>query len=121
MVKKVIILIVIVIVLGGVAWYYFRQTRHPRIEDILTNPRAYQGKLVTIEGEITDRTSFFTVLKFYKVRDKTGEIIVVTKGALPEVREKVRVGGKVDDAFPIGDQKLLVFVEEPGEEKGRNK
>ena len=46
------------------------------------------------------------------LRDKTGEIIVVTKKPLPEVRSKVRVTGKIDEAFSIGDQRLLVFVEE---------
>jgi uncharacterized protein YdeI (BOF family) len=115
------ILIVIAIAVGGAAWYYFSQIRHPSIETILSNPRAYEGKAVTIEGEVTERTSFFVVAKFYKLRDKTGEIVVVTKRTLPEVRSKVSVKGKIDDAFAIGDQKLLVFAEESVEEKGRNK
>jgi hypothetical protein len=115
------ILIVIAVAVGGTAWYYFSQICHPRIEMILNNPRAYGGKAVTIDGEVTERTSFFVVTKFYKLRGNTGEIIVVTKRILPEVRSKVSVRGKIDEAFPIGDQKLLVFVEESIEEKGRNK
>lgn len=115
------ILVAVIIVLGGGAWYYFRQTHRPTIEKILSNPKAYEGKVVTIEGEITDRTSFFVVLKFYKIKDNTGEIIVVTKRTLPEIRSRVLVKGKIDEAFTIGDQKLLVFVEESIEEKGRNK
>ena len=117
--RKVIIAIVIIIVIGGGVWYYFSRTHHPTIEKILSNPKAYEGKVVTIEGEVTDRTSFFVVIKFYKVKDNTGEIIVVTKRALPEVRSKVGVKGKIDEVFPIGDQKLLVFVEESIEEKGK--
>lgn len=115
------ILIVIAMAVGGTAWYYFSQIRHPRIEMILNNPRAYEGKAVTIDGEVTERTSFFVVAKFYKLRDNTGEIIVVTKRILPEVRSKVSVRGRIDEAFPIGDQKLLVFVEGSVNEKGRNK
>ncbi len=121
MVRKVIIAILMVIVIGGGAWYYFSRAHHAPIEKILSNPGAYEGKVVTIEGEVTDRTAFFVVLKFFKVRDKTGEITVVTKKSLPEVRSNVLVKGRIDTAFPVGDQKLLVFVEESVEEKGRNK
>ncbi len=70
-----------------------------------------------IEGEVTDRTGFFVVLKFFKLKDKTGEITVVTKKALPEIKSTVSVKGKTDEAFPIGDQKLLIFVEESIEKK----
>ena len=62
---------------------------------------------------MTDRTTFFIPLRFFKIRDKTGEIIVVTKGkTLPEVKSEVRVKGRVDQTFSIGDQKLVVFVAE---------
>ena len=121
MLKKIIIAIVVVIVIGGGAWYYFSQPHHPRIENILSNPKEYEGKVVTIEGEVTERTAFFVVLKFFRVKDKTGEITVVTKKSLPEVRSIVRVKGKIDQVFPVGDQKFLVFVEESVEEMGRNK
>ena len=116
----VAILVAVIIVIGGGAWYYFRQTHRPSIEKILSNPKAYEGKVVTIGGEITDRTSFFVVLKFYKIKDNTGEIIVVTKRTLPEIRSRVLVKGKIDEAFTVGDQKLLVFVEESIEGKGRD-
>jgi hypothetical protein len=121
MVKKGIIAILIIIVIGSGVWYYFSHVRHPSIEKILSNPKAYEGKVITLQGEVTDRTSFFVVLKFYKLRDSTGEIIVVTKKNLPAVRSKVLVGGKIDEGFPIGDQRLLVFMEESVEEKDRNK
>ncbi len=112
--KKIIIAILIVIVgmIGVGVWHYLRQAQYAQIEKILRNPKAYEGKVVTIEGEVTDRTSLFIVLKFYRLRDKTGEIIVVTKKPLPEIRSKVQVTGKIDGAFPIGDQRLLVFMEE---------
>ena len=116
-----ILVAVIIVIIGGGAWYYFRQTHRPTIQKILSNPKAYEGKVVTIEGDIADRTSFFVVLKFYKIKDNTGEIIVVTRKNLPEIGSKVLVKGKINEAFTIGDQKLLVFVEESIEDKGRNK
>jgi len=121
MVKKVVIAILMVMAIGGGAWYYFNRAHHTRIETILDNPKAYVGKEVTIEGEVTDRTAFFTTVKFFRVRDKTGEIIVSTKKALPEVRSTVLVKGSVDEAFPVGDQKFVVLAGEFVEEKGGSK
>ena len=121
MAKKVIIGIAIIIVLaiaGGV-WYYFSRVHPTTIEKILSHPVEYQGKAVTIEGEVTDRTAFFIVLRFFKLRDRTGEMVVVTRKSLPEVKSTVRVTGRIDEAFPIGDQKLLIFVEESIERKGQ--
>jgi hypothetical protein len=123
MARKVIIGISIMIVLsiaGGV-WYYFSRGRPTTIEKILSHPVEYQGKTVTLEGEVIDRTGFFVVLKFFKLKDRTGEITVVTKKLLPEIRSTVSVKGKVDEAFPIGDQKLLIFVEESIEKKDSGK
>ncbi len=121
MVKKIVIAVLIVMAVGGGAWYYFSRTHHTRIESILGNPKAFQGKEITIEGEVTDRTAFFSTMKFFRVRDKTGEIIVVTKKTLPEVRSTVSVKGNVDEAFPVGDQKFVVLAGEYVEEKGGGK
>ena|SRR5271157_306561 len=121
MVKKALIIILIVAAIGGGAWYYFSRTHHTSIESILANPGAYGGKEVTIEGVVTDRTSFFVVAKFYKVKDQSGEITVVTKKTLPQVKSTVRAKGRIDDAFQVGDQKLTVFVEESVEEKAVDK
>ncbi|MEW6585452.1 MAG: hypothetical protein AB1442_07535 [Nitrospirota bacterium] len=116
---KIAAVFVIIAVLAGGAWYYFRQVHYTRIEKILSKPGEFAGKTVTIEGEVKDRTSFFVVVKFFKVRDKTGEIIAVTKKSLPEIGSEVRLKGKVDPAFTVGDQKLLVFMEESIEESDK--
>ena len=122
MAKKVIIgvLIVVVLAIAGGMWYYFSRVRPTTIDKILSHPAEYQGKSVTIEGEVTNRTAFFVVLRFFKLRDRTGEMMVVTKKSLPEVKSTVRVTGRIDEAFPIGDQKLLIFVEESIEKKGES-
>jgi hypothetical protein len=117
--KWIIPAILIVIAIGAGAWYYFSYIQPTAIEKIISNPSAFAGKEVTIEGEVTDRTAIFGVLKFYKVRDKSGEIIVVTRRSLPEIKSDMGVKGRIDDAFPLGDQKLVVFVEGSVEKKTR--
>jgi len=121
MLKKIIIAISIVIVIGAGAWYYFSQVHPTSIQEIVNNPNVYTGKELAIEGEVTDRTSFFGVLKFYKLKDKSGEMIVTTRKSLPEVKSGAIVKGKIDDAFALGDQKLLVFIEKSIEKKDKNK
>jgi hypothetical protein len=118
--RGMVVLIIILILIGIGLWYYLSRVHVSEIASLLSNPKAYVGKVVTIEGEVTDRTSFFGEIKFYKVRDKTGEIVVVTRKTLPELKSVLKVKGKIDQAFPIGDLKLVVFLEDSSEEKSRN-
>jgi hypothetical protein len=48
-------------------------------------------------------------------------MIVITKKSLPEVKSSAIVKGRIDDAFALGDQKLVVFREESIEKKDKNK
>ena len=123
MTKKIIIAASIVIVIGALAggWYYFSQVHPTSIEKIVNNPGDYAGKELAVEGEITDRTAFFGTLKFYKIKDKSGDIIVLTKKSLPEVKSNAVVKGRLVDEFVLGDQKLTVFREESIEKKAKNK
>jgi hypothetical protein len=50
---------------------------------MIKNPRTYAGSQVTIKGEVTDAGSFF-VVKYFVIRDGTGEIAVVTIRPLPK-------------------------------------
>src|SRR6266496_2822613 len=107
--RNILIAVVIAAVIIGIgAWYYFNQLRPTRIGMVLHNPKEYAGKVVSLEGEVTDRTAFFGVVKFFKLKDKSGEIIVVTKRSLPEIKTNVAVKGTVDDTFQIGDRKIMV-------------
>ncbi|MFI5143348.1 MAG: hypothetical protein ACHQQS_16040 [Thermoanaerobaculales bacterium] len=83
-----------------------------RIADIKGASAKYDGEKVTIAGEVTGSVNLF-VVKFYKVSDGTGEIAVVTQSPLPKDGDKVRVRGKVQQAFAIGPDRMLVLVEEP--------
>jgi hypothetical protein len=84
------------------------------IGKIVQNPRVYQGKQVFISGNVVDVFSF-VVLKYFVVRDATGEIAVVTARPLPKKGEPVKVHGTVQEAFSIGDQHLIVLIEGPAE------
>ncbi len=81
------------------------------IGKILADPRAYAGKTVTVSGEVTQVFSLIFI-KYFRLRDKTGEIVVVTDKPLPKVGTKISVKGTVQEAFSIGDQQLIVIVEE---------
>jgi hypothetical protein len=52
------------------------------------------------------------VVKYFQLRDHSGEITVVTSAALPDEGKKVRVKGRVDQAFAIGSSRVVVIVEE---------
>lgn len=83
-----------------------------KIGDIEKTPGRYDGRTVTIAGKVT-ATHDLLVVKYYEVNDGTGEIAVVTDSALPKEGERVRIKGKVKQAFAIGTAHLVVIVEEP--------
>ncbi|MDP2157157.1 MAG: hypothetical protein Q8K68_05560 [Nitrospirota bacterium] len=80
------------------------------IKKIIDNPRDYSGKPITVSGEVTELFSLF-VIKYFVVKDITGEIIVVTQKPLPAKGSKISVKGEVQEAFSLGDQQLIVIME----------
>lgn len=80
------------------------------IKKVLENPRDYSSKPVRISGEVKEVFSL-VVVKYFVVKDKTGEIAVVTKRPLPAEGTKITVKGTVHEAFSIGDKQLIVIVE----------
>lgn len=83
-------------------------TRIGRIQD---NPSHYHGRDVTVSGEVVGSLNLL-VVKAYTVRDRSGEILVVTKGAVPREGASVRVRGRVNQAFAVADRSLVVLVED---------
>jgi len=81
-----------------------------KIGDITGHPRDYAGKEVTVSGEVTEVFSFF-VVKYFVIRDATGEITVVSEKPLPAKGEKIKVKGIVKEAVSIGTKTALVLVE----------
>lgn len=81
-----------------------------KIGDIVNHPRDYVDKEVTISGEVTETFSLF-VVKYFIVRDASGEISVISEKPLPAKGEKIKVKGTVKEAFSIGTKTALVLVE----------
>jgi len=114
MLRIVIAVALSLAVIGGIVWYYHAHIQHTSISEIMENPRAYDGKVLTIEGKVIDRMSLFGI-KYFTLQDETGKIKVVTKRVLPSVGSRIRVRGSVKEAFAIGGTQMLVFVEEPSD------
>ena len=83
-----------------------------KIADIRNNPRHYADKEVTVSGEVTETFSL-VVVKYFTLRDNTGDITIVTQRPLPKEGERLKVKGTVRETFSIGSESLLVIVEEP--------
>jgi hypothetical protein len=86
------------------------------IKDIRDDPRAYDGKTVTVSGEVKSATSLL-VVKFFTLADSTGEIIVITERPLPKNGQRLRVRGVVHEAFSIGNESVMVIEESGGESR----
>ena len=86
------------------------------IKKILDNPRDFQGKKVTVAGEVTETFSLL-VVKYFTVKDSTGEITVITSRPLPRKGSGITVRGTVQEAFSLGDQQVIVIVEPDDREK----
>jgi hypothetical protein len=81
------------------------------IREILDEPGRFDGRRATVAGEVVDSANLL-VLKFYKVRDATGTIAVVTPKAVPKPGARVRATGTVHQAFALGKDQLTVLVED---------
>lgn len=84
-----------------------------KIGNINSHPYRYHEDAVTIKGRVINTTNLF-VVKTFKVADKSGEITVVadeSRTVLPPVGQKVKVCGKVYEAFKLGSLQKIVVVE----------
>lgn len=81
-----------------------------KIGDIIGHPRDYADKEVTISGEVTETFSLF-IVKYFVVRDNSGEISVITERPLPAKGEKIKVKGTVKETFSFGTKTAIVLVE----------
>ncbi len=82
------------------------------IAKILQNPRNYEGTQVMVSGRVAETFSL-VVIRYFVIRDDTGEITVVTERSAPKKGEQIKVIGKVEAAFSLGDKQLIVIKENP--------
>ncbi|MCG3110532.1 MAG: hypothetical protein LLH30_09445 [Candidatus Manganitrophus sp. SA1] len=80
------------------------------ISEIQGHPREWVGKTVQVSGEVKEAFSL-VLYKYFIVKDKTGEIRVVTSKPLPRKGEQIRVEGKVEEGFAIGSDPQTVIKE----------
>ncbi|MGE5235190.1 MAG: OB-fold nucleic acid binding domain-containing protein [Acidobacteriota bacterium] len=82
-----------------------------RIGEIKANPDRYNGRHVKVAGQVT-RAVNMVFVKYFIVKDRTGQIAVVTEGELPKEGDSIAVRGRVNRAFAIGSTVLQVIVED---------
>jgi len=80
------------------------------IGSILKNPRDYEGKIVKVSGVVTENMNIF-IIKGFKIKDKTGEIFVITDRILPKEGTEATVQGYVKEGFSIGSEQFIVIME----------
>ena len=85
--------------------------RRTTIGEIQNDPPGFEGKTVTVEGDVASGLSLL-VISTYVLRDETGEITVITKSALPNVGSRREVVGRVETGFSLGSMQALVLVDE---------
>jgi hypothetical protein len=83
-----------------------------KIGDIRNNPRHYADKEVAVSGKVTGAFSL-VVVKYFTLQDDSGDITIVTERPLPKTGERLTVKGVVREAFSIGNETVLVIIEEP--------
>ena len=78
---------------------------------VLKDPRSFEGRSIILAGPVTSRQSMLS-LRYFSLRDRTGEIRVVTPRTLPALGEQTSIHGTVQQAFAFGDRQLVVFRED---------
>lgn len=84
-----------------------------KIGSINSEPYRYHDDAVKIKGRVMNTTNLF-VVKTFRVADKTGDITVVadeSRAVLPSVGQKIKVSGKVYEAFKLGALQKIVIME----------
>jgi len=109
--KKTIIITVFVLMIlaGALLWLSCRDNPVP-IDQVLVNARAYAGKIIPLEGTVTNNISFMGKGAFL-LEDESGQITVITAKGTPTVGEKVKIKGEVKQALSVGGFNMIIFVE----------
>ncbi len=80
------------------------------IKKIKKDPARFHGKKIHIKGQVISSLEL-SELNCFTIRDKTGNILVVTDNMLPLKSDKIRVKGVVDQQYTYKTQNLLVVKE----------
>ncbi len=121
--KKLIIIIVIAVCCFGAYHFFLKDNKKIQkisykissieIQKILSNPREYEGKEVTVSGKVT--TSLSLGIKFYGINDETGTIYILTDNAVPLEGDLIKVTGIYSQFIKIGGRQYSVISEKTTE------
>ncbi len=81
------------------------------IRDVVNNPREYAGKQITVEGTVTAIYSL-VIIKYFEISDGTATLGVVSSKPLPKKGEHIRVTGRLEEAFSLGDISMTILLED---------
>jgi len=82
------------------------------IGELLDNPARYDGKTVTVEGEVKESAGGLG-LGAYQVKDETGTLTVVTEtGGPPRTGSRIGVKGTFQALITLGSKSLAVLREQ---------
>lgn len=86
-----------------------------RIGDINDHPDRYENKTVWVLGTVSAAAKLPGMKEgLYTLKDGTGEIAVLTKGALPAEGSRRIVRGTVQSQFKIFGKPLAIVIREKG-------
>ena len=106
------VLFIFALALASVLFYQCDGLLATDIQKIVDSPEQYADKEVTVKGTVGNVTDL-ALIRYYKLKDETGEIHVIAKGDLPSRGEKITVTGKVNPVFKMGTLQVTVIEEVP--------
>lgn len=106
----ILISVLIITTLAGCDYMPFGYTP---IGEINLAPGRYEGKEVRVKGTVkhTRKLPLFKT-KSYTLRDRSGEIIVVTGGTLPALDETIAIRAKVKTEVILNNQSFGTRLKE---------
>lgn len=77
------------------------------IGEIVQSPGSFEGKTIKVRGEVTGVTKIpLFEFKSYTLRDDSGEILVLTEGALPILNKPTAIKAQVKTMAIVNDQSI---------------
>lgn len=99
---RVLLCLALLLALAGCDYLPFGFTP---IGDIVASPGRFEGQTVKVKGEVVQLTKLpLLETKSYLLRDKSGEILVVTEGSLPAMHRRLAIRAAVKTMAIIDGQ-----------------
>jgi len=80
------------------------------IKHLKAKPDRYQGKKVVIRGEVVSSLDLIDI-NCFTIKDKSGNILIVTDNLLPLKKDKIRVKGTFEKNYKYKKQSFMVVKE----------